>query len=309
MIKKKKFMGVQQVLLHPNLEDEAILRYLCEQSGAVYNSGMYFARQTYFKTKKILTGKFDLIYEPSISKSLTAQSMPSSPLQQTLISVVEAWKSYKALKSLHFKGQLHFRPKPPKYLEGSKLFKVAYTNGKKQGASVSDGVLRLSLGLTVKRWFGVSELLLPMPTNLDVSKVKEFTILPSNGSFYLECSYEVPKEIHDLDPALALGIDLGTSANIAACVDTLGNSFLIDAFQMKSMNQWWNKQVATTKEGKDGDYWSPNLDRLTQKRNHQMRDGVNKAAKLIVDHAIKHCISNIVCGWVKASKSIQTWGI
>jgi putative transposase len=308
MPKAKKLMGVQQVLLHPSPEDEAILRYLCEQSGATYNSGMYFARQTYFKTKKILTGKFDLIYEPSVSKSLTAQSMPSSPLQQTLMSVIEAWKSYKSLKSLYFKGQLDFRPKPPNYLEGSKLFKVAYTNGRKQGASVEGCVLRLSLGLTVKRWFGVSEILLPMPSNLDASRVKEFTILPKNGSFYLECSYEVPKEDHDLDPALALGIDLGTSANIAACVDTLGNSFLVDAFQMKSMNQWWNKQVSTTKEDKAGDYWSSKLDKTTQKRNHQMRDGVNKAAKLIVDHAIKHGLGNIVCGWGEGFKINSNMG-
>jgi hypothetical protein len=44
----KKSMGVQQMLLHPDKETEAILQYLCEQSGKVYNSGVYFARQTFF---------------------------------------------------------------------------------------------------------------------------------------------------------------------------------------------------------------------------------------------------------------------
>jgi hypothetical protein len=64
-----------------------------------------------------------------------------------------------------------------------------------------------------------------MPSNLDYSKVKEFTILPKNGAFYLEMSYEVELQQHDLDRSQALSIDLGTADNLAACVDTLGNSF------------------------------------------------------------------------------------
>ncbi len=45
-------------------------------------------------------------------------------MQQTLMSVTEAFKSFKNLRDLHKKSQLHFRPKPPGYLKGSKLFKV-----------------------------------------------------------------------------------------------------------------------------------------------------------------------------------------
>ncbi|WP_290599052.1 hypothetical protein [Anabaena sp. AL93] len=38
--KVKKSMGVQQVLLSPNNETKAILEYLCQQSGKLYNSGI-----------------------------------------------------------------------------------------------------------------------------------------------------------------------------------------------------------------------------------------------------------------------------
>jgi putative transposase len=308
MPKPKKNMGIQQMLLHPDQETEALLQYLCEQSGKVYNSGVYFSRQTFFKTGKMLLGKFDLDFEPTVAKTQTAQSLPSTPMQQTLRSVIEAWKSYQGLRDLHFKGQLHFRPKPPNYLEGSKLFKVAYPNSGGQKPALKDGLLRFSLGLTVKRWFGVSEFFLPMPSNLDINKVKEFTILPKNGAFYLECSYEIPAEKHDLDPNQALGIDLGTSANLAACVDTIGNSFLIDAFDMKAMNQLWNKKVATRKEGKEADYWDDWLDRATRKRNHQMRDGVNKAASLIVSHCLENGIGVVVCGWNEGFKTNSNMG-
>jgi putative transposase len=287
MSREKKNMGIQQVLLHPDKETEAILQYLCEQSGKVYNSGIYYSRQVFFKTGKMMLGKYDLDFESTVAKTQTAQSLPSTPMQQTLRSVIESWKSFKELRSRHFKGNLHFKPKPPSYLKGSKLFKVTYPNSGGQKPKLIDGQLRFSLGLTVKRWFGLSEFFLPMPSNLDLVSIKEFTILPKNGSFYLECSYEIPQIQADVARSEALGIDLGTSANLATCVDTLGNSFLIDALHMKSMNQLWNKRVSTRKEGKDADYWDSWLNRTTKKRNHQMRDGVNKAAKLIVDRAMK----------------------
>lgn len=241
MAKTKKSMGVQQVLLSPDKELKALLEYLCQQSGKLYNSGVYLARQTFFKTGKLLTGKYDLSFEPSVAKSMVAKSLPSTPMQQTLMSVAEAFKSFKELRDAWVKGQLHFKPKPPGYLKGSKLFKVAYPNSGGQQPKLAGNQLRFSLGLTVRRWFGVSEFFLPMPSNIDFPKVKEFTILPKNGAFYLEMSYEVKKEKHNLDIGQALSIDLGTADNLAACVDTRGNSFLIDARAMKAMNQLWNK--------------------------------------------------------------------
>jgi IS605 OrfB family transposase len=308
MPKVQKFMGVQQVLLSPDYEIKAILEYLCQQSGKLYNSGVYFARQTFFKTGKLLTGKFDLAYEPSVAKTMVAQSMPSTPAQQTLLSVIEAFKSFKGLRSLFLNGQLPFKPKAPGYLTGSKLFKVAYPNSGGQKPTLINGQLRFSLGLTVKRWFGISEFFLPMPSNIDIAHVKEFTILPKNGAFYLEMSYEVEKQNHVLDINQALSIDLGTADNLAACVDTLGNSLLIDARAMKSMNQLWNKKVSTRKEGKPEAYWDNWLDRVTRKRNHQMRDGINKAAKLIVDHCLKYGIGTLVIGWNDGFKSNANMG-
>jgi IS605 OrfB family transposase len=308
VVKAKKLMGVQQVLLDPDKETKSVLEYLCQQSGKLYNSGVYFARQTFFKTGKLLTGKFDLIYEESISKSMVAQSLPSIPAQQCLMSVTESFKSFKGLRSLFFKGQLPFKPKPPNYLTGSKLFKVVYPNSGGQKPTLVNGQLRFSLGLTVKRWFGISEFFLPLPSNIDITKVNEFTILPSNGAFYLEMSYEVEKQKHDLDINQALSIDLGIASNLAACVDTLGNSFLVDSRRMKSFNQLWNKKVSTRKEGKPQGYWDSWLDRVTRKRNDQMKDGTNKAAKLIVNHCLKHGIGTLVIGWNQGFKNNSNMG-
>ncbi|MEH2065234.1 MAG: transposase [Nostoc sp.] len=295
MVKIKPLMGVQQVLLSPDKDTKAILEYLCQQSGKLYNSGVYFARQTLFKTGKLLTGKFDLIYESTVSKTRLASSLPSVVAQQTLMSVSEAFRSFKELKNYFLKGELLFKPKPPSYLEGSKLFKVAFPNTGAGKPTLENNQIRFPLGLTVKRWFGISEFFLQMPINLDFSKVKEFTILCKNRAFYLELSYLVEQKIADFTFSEALSIDLGTADNLAACVDTLGNSFLIDSRKLKADNQLWNKRVSTKKEGKSSDYWDSWLDRVTRKRNHQMRDGINKSAKLIIDHCLKNQKGGIRC--------------
>jgi len=111
-----------------------------------------------------------------------------------------------------------------------------------------------------------------------------------------------------VDRKQALSIDLGTAENLAAGVDTLGNSLLIDARAMKAMNQLWNKQVATRQENKPAGYWDQWLERVTRKRNHQMRDGVNKAAKLIVNHCLEHGIGTLIVGWNEGFKSDANLG-
>ncbi len=155
-------------------------------------------------------------------------------------------------------------------MKRSKLFKVAYPNSGGQKPALIDGQLKFSLGLAVRCWFGLSKFFLPMPSNIDIAKVKEFTILPKNGAFYLELSYEVKPQIKKLDINQALSIDLGTADNLAACVDSLDNSLLIDARTLKAMNQSWNKKVSTRKEDKLEAYWDDWLNGATRKRNHQI---------------------------------------
>jgi IS605 OrfB family transposase len=121
-------------------------------------------------------------------------------------------------------------------------------------------------------------------------------------------SYEQALQKHELDINQALSIDLGTADNLAACVDTLGNSLLIDARAMKAMNQLWNKKVSTRKENKPEAYWDNWLDRATRKRNHQMRDGINKAAKLIIDHCLKYGVGTLVIGWNEGFKESANMG-
>lgn len=90
--------------------------------------------------------------------------------------------------------------------------------------------------------------------------------------------------------------------NWLTCVDTQCHSFIIDGKHLKSKNQWYNKQIATIKENKPQGFWSKRLARITEKRNRQMRDAVNKTARLVINHCLKHGIGTVVFGWNKGQK-------
>lgn len=89
----------------------------------------------------------------------------------------------------------------------------------------------------------------------------------------------------------------------APCVPNTGdNSFIIDGFKLKSLIQWYNKQVATIKEGNPQGFWNDRLAHITEKRNRQVRDAVNKAVKSVVNYCKKNSIETIVFGWNQGNK-------
>ncbi|GGA38205.1 hypothetical protein [Okeania sp. KiyG1] len=51
------------------------------------------------------------------------------------------------------------------------------------------------------------------------------------------------------------------------------------------MNRWYNKQVSTIKENRPQGFWSNKLAAITEKRNRQIRDGINKAARIVINQS------------------------
>lgn len=115
--------GCQQNLINPNTELKAVLEFICSESHKLTNCGIYYARQLYFKTGKLI-GKFDLINEYKTSKHY--QVLHSQAAQQVLMSVFESFKSFKELDKKYNKGELHFKPRLPKYRKGAGYALVTY---------------------------------------------------------------------------------------------------------------------------------------------------------------------------------------
>ena len=103
-----------------------------------------------------------------------------------------------------------------------------------------------------------------------------------------------------------MAIDLGIS-NLASCIVTNNESFIIDGKKLKSINQFYNKQKAYYQSKlPQGIKYSNRLRNLDKKRNRQVEDYLNKAVATIITKAIESNIDEIIIGW---NNYIKTDGI
>ncbi|MDJ0717822.1 MAG: transposase [Prochloraceae cyanobacterium] len=303
--------GCQQVLVSQNSDLINILTFLCEESHKLTNMGIYYARQLYFKAQKVL-GKYDL--EKIYKNNNHYKVLYSQAAQQILRTVAESFSSYYGLIKAYKEGKITEKPRIPNYRKKGGLATVSYPKQAlklKSGAPARrsppskdaprNGQIRVPLGKTCKRWFGIDSFLISIPTNLNFFDIKELRILPKNRCLYLEFVYEKPIESLKLNPNNVLGIDPGLN-NWLTCVSNVETSFIIDGKHLKSMNRWYNKQVATIKENKPQGFWNNRLAAITEKRNRQVKDGINKAARIVINHCRDNNIGTIVFGWNKGNK-------
>jgi IS605 OrfB family transposase len=286
--------GCQQILINPDKDLQAVLEFLCGESTKLANCGTYYARQLFFKTGKI-PSKYDLHRELANNPHFGA--MHSQVAQQCLTTVAESFKSYIGLLKGIKNGTVTQRPKLPGYRNGG-LNLVTYPG---QAVKLKPEGLRFPLGSKVKIWFGLDAFYLPMPSNLEYKSIREYRILPRNGEFYLELVYKIEAVQVDADFDRALGIDPGLN-NWLTCVSNAGTSLIVDGLHLKSLNQWYNKRVSVLKENQSQGFWSKQLAGITEKRNRQVRDAVNKAARLIINHCLENRIGTVVFGWNKGQR-------
>ncbi|WP_009632232.1 RNA-guided endonuclease InsQ/TnpB family protein [Synechocystis sp. PCC 7509] len=292
--------GCQQTLISHNNELKAILKYVCAEANKLSNCGLYYARQMYFKAGKIVN-KFDL--HKQLNKNPHFGALQSQTAQQALTTIAESFKSFLGLLKAYRNGTIADCPKLPNYRKKG-LTLVTYPS---QAVKLIDHQLRFPLGSKVKTWFGLDAFYLPMPSNLDYKSVREFRILPRGGCFYVEFVYKLESVSSDVNPDFALGIDPGLN-NWLTCVSNVGTSFIVDGKHLKSLNQFYNKQISTIKENKPQGFWSNKLASITEKRNRQMRDAVNKAARKVLTHCLNNKIGTLVFGWNKGQKDSSNMG-
>ncbi len=295
--------GCQQVLISPDKDLKAVLEFICGESNKLHNCAIYYARQMYFKAHKYVK-PFDLNTE--LKRNPHYSALCAQAAQQVCGAVGESVKSYKGLIKLFNEGGLVHRPKFPNYRTKGGLHLIAYPK-QALGKNLVDGQIVIPLGQRVQTWFGLKNFKLSMPSNLEYSDIRELRILPRNGCFYAEFVYKVCAVDTSLDPLKALGIDPGLN-NWLTCVSNIGTSFMIDGLHLKSLNRWYNKQIATLKENKPQGFWSKRLAAITEKRNRQVRDAVNKAARQVIAHCLKNGIGTVIFGWNKGQKDSANMG-
>lgn len=159
--------------------------------------------------------------------------------------------------------------------------------------------MRILLSREFKKEYG--EVNIQLPQRLKDKKIKEVRIHPKYSArwFEVEYIYEDEKVETFLDSNKAITIDLGVN-NLCACVDTDGHQFLIDGKRLKSINQWFNKRNALLQSKKDKlriKSFTNKQARLCRWRNDCVRDYLNKAVRLIINHCLKYQIGKLIVGY------------
>ncbi len=152
-----------------------------------------------------------------------------------------------------------------------------------------------------------------MPPILADKNIKEIRIIPKASArfFEIQYTYHVQEGQRKLNPNKALAIDLGIN-NLATCVTSTGESFIIDGRRLKAINQWFNNRNARLQSIKDKQGMKKRTtnqqNALYRKRNNQVNDYVLKTARTIINYCLEREIGTLVIGYTETFQRFSNLG-
>ena len=274
---------------------------LCFKSKNVYNYGNYLIRQEFINNNKWIRY---VELSKLINQSECFKDLGSNSAQMTLRILDKTWKSFfKAIKDWSKNPSKYLgKPNLPKYKKKDGRFTCVLTN---MQTHLKDGYL----------YFAFKELK-PF-NNLIKTNVKgkllQTRFIPKNNIYILEIVYEieVPEQIQESKNICS--IDIGVN-NFVTLTNNLGlKPIVINGRALKSINQYYNKELAKYKSilkktnKKD---WSKRLDNISIKRYNRIKYFMHKASKTIIEYCKGANIDTIVIGnnkeWKQESDMIKS---
>ena len=223
--------------------------------------------------------------------------------QQTLRLLDKNWTSFfAAIKDWKahpekYKG----RPKLPKYKPKNGYFPLVLTN---QNCKLKDGVIRFP---RVFQGFTVKAIFASQPDAV----FNQARIIPHGGEIDLELVYELPEVEEKADNGKYAAIDIGVDNLAALAWNTGERPVLLKGTPLKSVNQYYNKQMAKRRsicELMNGRHSSKRIARLTAKRNRKVEDYLHKASRKVIDLCAEQDVSVLVVGKNKGWKQKANLG-
>jgi IS605 OrfB family transposase len=294
---------------------KTFLLLLMRASKNLYNEALYNVRQHFFNTKTYLT------YEENyhlLKTSENYKTLNTSQSQAVIKKVDEAMKAFFG----SIKSNNRIKVRLPRYLDklgyyslidrmvykpSNKYYKLPRGNFIKRISkyfilSKKDNYLSSSLNLIEEL-----NIIIETPKCIIDKKIKEITIKQSFDGKYIYVIHTYIEEDVFCESNLkteTMGIDLGFN-NLATCAVTNTNHLLIDGKKLKSLNQWYHKRMSHLSSTRPNQNILTNqMISLIEKRNNQMIYGINKAARLIINHALTNNVGEIIIGYNKDFKDI-----
>jgi putative transposase len=234
---------------------------LCFKSKNLYNSGLYTVRQELFATGRYLDYyTINRIFNEAEQRDYEA--LPNNTSQQVLLILHNNMKN-------HFKASKAYKKNPNNFTGKPRL---PYYKDKKNGRNL---LVFTANQFSIKGdyiHFAKKSGLPPLKTSKADKKIKQVRIIPHSSHYTIEVVYEQAVEAKVTKNDRYMSIDYGLN-NLAACVDSANlNCFIINGCPLKSVNQYYNKQLANYQSDlakyNKGQYVSNKTKRLTLKRSY-----------------------------------------
>ncbi len=261
------------------------LSRLCHLAKNLYNLANWYVRQHFFNLDTLLS-YYDLDF--ILKNKHEYLILPSQTSQQILKYVTRDWKSYfRGLEEYktNFK-KFKKKPKIPQYKKKNGEFVVIFTN---QQCKIKNGYLYFPRRVNLE----------PIKTRI-TERLKEVRMIPLGVKYKIELVYE--KELKDLklEKGHVLSIDLGLNNLITAVNNNGCQPFIIKGGMIKSINQYYNKQVAYYRsiENKKGNFTdTKRIQKLHLTRNNKLITFFHRISKNVIEYCTLHNIGTIVIGY------------
>lgn len=277
-------------------EQYDLLREMCQYSNNLYNVALYNIRQHYFNTKQFLT------YESNYHECKTNENyalLQAGVSQQIMKIVDRSFKSFFNLIKKCKTGDYRYHDvNIPHYRKKGGMFNLIMSTN---AFAIKDGFLHVPMSRAFRALHSdIKEIKIKFPRRLSDKVVKEVRILPCNDGKYFKIQYvyEVQQEELSMNIRNCIAIDLGVD-NLATCVSTNGTPFIIDGRKLKSINHYWNKEMARLRSisMKQGMKITDKIQKITAKRNNRVNDTIKKAARYIINECIRNDIGTLIVGY------------
>jgi len=221
--------------------------------------------------------------------------------QQTMKVVDRAFRSFFNLLKLRTSGQYEAKVRLPNYLPKDGFFPLIIPIRKRDWEKFpqKDWQFTIPMARVFRRYFGAVTIIIP--EHIRDKQIKEIRIIPKHQARYFEVAYvyEQSEEESNCVGEETLAIDLGVN-NLATCVTTKGESFILDGKELKSKNQWFNKRNSHLQSIKD----QQGIKGLTKqqaslyyKRSNQVKDYMNQAVRYLINYCLGKGIGKVVVGY------------
>jgi putative transposase len=263
----------------------SVLDNACFLSKNLYNATLYELRQHFFATGK--SHSYETLAD-RMKSNPDYCALPRKVSQQVLMQVCGNWNNFWA--SLR-----EWQKNPHKYTGKPQLPRYKHkTDGRNRLVYTDQAISKVAL--KKKGLIEPSQLGIQVKTNK--TAIDQVRITPKKTHYVVEIVYTVEMHIASPDENRVASIDIGLNNLATVTTNQPGvNPLLVNGRPLKSINQFYNKRMADLRSRlPKRQYYSDQMGRLTDNRNHRVKDYMHQASRDIIEFLEQHKIGTLIIG-------------